>query len=301
MTITPVAAGGFAAAHLAAVLDQVCRATGLRPEGAVLLRGHTNAVYHLPGEHVVVKIARRGTPAESVRRTVALATWLGAQGFPTVGLHPVRQPVEADGHLATIWTHLPQPGHPVAAEQLAGPLKALHRLTDPPVPLPPVDTVAAVRRSLAAAATLTTQELDYLHRHLQQLEADLARTTYLLRPAVTQGDPQHRNALHTGDGRAVLCDWDTAGFGQPEWDLTTVEIHCRRFGYGRAHYEAFAEQYGMDITTWDGYPVLTALRELRMITTNAKRAALGSATLHEVRRRINQLTDGDSEQRWNIL
>ncbi|MFE4512629.1 phosphotransferase family protein [Kitasatospora sp. NPDC056783] len=301
MTTTPVTAGGFTAGHLAAVLDQVCRTAGLRPDGAVLLRGHTNAVYHLPGEHVVVKIARRGTPAASVRRTVALVTWLSAQGFPTVGLHPVRQPVEADGHLATIWTHLPQPGHPVAAEQLAGPLQALHRLTDPPVPLAPVDTVAAVRRSLAATGALTTQELNYLHQRLKQLETDLARTTYLLRPAVIQGDPQHRNALHTGDGRAVLCDWDTAGFGQPEWDLTTVEIHCRRFGYGRAHYEAFADQYGIDITAWDGYPVLAALRELRMITTNAKRAAPGSVTLQEVRRRINRLADGDIEQRWNIL
>ncbi|MFB8242439.1 phosphotransferase family protein [Kitasatospora purpeofusca] len=301
MTTTAVTAGGFTPADLASVLARVCRTAGLDPEGAVLLRGHTNAVYHLPGDHVVVKIARRGTPANSVHRTIALVTWLTAQGFPTVDLHPVHQPVQTDGHLATIWTHLPQPGHSVAAAQLAGPLKALHRLTDPPVDLPPVDTVAAVRRSLAAAASLTANERTYLARHLDRLGADLTDLTYLLPPSVIQGDPQHRNALHTDDGQAVLCDWDTAAFGQPEWDLTTVEIHCRRFGYGPDHYKAFAQRYGLDITTWDGYPVLAGLRELRMITTNAKRAAPGSATLQEVRRRINLLADGVSEARWNIL
>ncbi|UKZ02773.1 aminoglycoside phosphotransferase family protein (plasmid) [Streptomyces viridifaciens] len=301
MTITDVTAGGYSGVHLSALLDRACRSVGLSPEGAVLLRGHTNAVYHLPGESVVVKIARRGTPAESVRRTVALVAWLTAEGFPTVGLHPVRQPVEVDSHLATIWTHLPQPSHPVAAEQLAGPLKALHQLTAPPMALPPVDMVTAIRRSLAVASALTANELSYLQGRLDQLETDLAGVTYLLQPSVIQGDPQHRNALHTSDGQAVLCDWDTAAFGQPEWDLTTIEIHCRRFGYSPSHYAAFAHQYGLDITTWDGYPVLAGLRELRMITTNAKRAAPGSTTITEVRHRIAGILSNDPHQLWTIL
>ncbi|MFJ9777188.1 phosphotransferase family protein [Kitasatospora sp. NPDC101157] len=301
MTITDVTAGGYSGVHLADLLDRACRTAGLSPEGAILLRGHTNAVYHLPGESVVVKIARRGTPAESVRRTVALVEWLTAEGFPTVGLHPVCQPVEVDSHLATIWTHLPQPSHPVAAEQLAGPLKALHQLTDPPMALPPVDMVTAIRRSLAVASVLTANELSYLQRRLDQLETDLAGVTYLLQPSVIQGDPQHRNALHTSDGQAVLCDWDTAAFGQPEWDLATIEIHCRRFGYSPSHYSAFAHQYGLDITTWDGYPVLARLRELRMITTNAKRAAPGSTTITEVRHRIAGILSNDPHQLWTIL
>ncbi|MFD5115181.1 hypothetical protein ACFWNG_23155 [Streptomyces sp. NPDC058391] len=59
-----------------------------------------------------------------------------------------------------------------------------------------------------------------------------------MREGVIQGDPQHRNALHDGD-TAVLCDWDTAAVGRPEWDLVTIEVHCRRFGYGQPHYQAF--------------------------------------------------------------
>ncbi|MGW4890648.1 phosphotransferase family protein [Kitasatospora sp. NPDC004240] len=301
MSTTAVSAGGYTATHLASVFEQVCHTAGLDPDGAVLLRGHTNAVYHLPADRAVLKIARLGTPSAAVRRTTALVTWLTELDFPTVGLHPVPQPVELDGHLATIWTYLPQPQHPVAAEQLAAPLRALHQLTNPPVHLPAVDTVGAIRRSLAAAEVLTNKELDLLSRMTDGLADQLGDITYLLKPSVIQGDPQHRNALHTPDGRAVLCDWDTAAFGQPEWDLTTIEIHCRRFGHGQAHYEAFANQYGLDITDWPGYPVLAALRELRMITTNAKRALPGSTTLDEVRRRISQVARGDTKQLWSIL
>ncbi|MFI1169908.1 phosphotransferase family protein [Streptomyces melanogenes] len=88
---------------------------------------------------------------------------------------------------------------------------------------------------------------------------------------VLQGDPQHRNALHTGQGEAVLCDWDTVTRGQLEWVLATVEIQCRRFGHGQPHYQAFADTYGIDISRWSGYQTLAAIRELRMITTNARK------------------------------
>ncbi|WP_354637419.1 phosphotransferase [Kitasatospora camelliae] len=298
---TAVPAGGFTAADLITLLERACGTAGLNPDGAVLLRGHTHAVYRLAADPVVVKIARRGTSRESVHRTVHLVRWLIEQGFPTVGLHPVRQPVEVGGHYATFWAHLPQPDHPVAAEQLAAPLRSLHQFTEPPVQLPAVDTVTAIRRSLAVTVALTDEERAFLGLRLDRLEADLAEVTYLLPPAVVQGDPQHRNALHTRDGGAVLCDWDTAAFGQPELDLVTVEIHCRRFGYGHDHYAQFAARYGLDITTWDGYAPLAALRELRMITTNAKRAAHGTDTLLEIRHRIAGLHAGDHRQRWHIL
>ncbi|MEV6979080.1 phosphotransferase [Kitasatospora sp. NPDC093806] len=299
MTTTARDAGGFAATDLARLLDRACAAADLDPARARLLRGHTNAVFAV--DEVVVKIARSGTRLASVQRTVDLAGWLGAQGFPTVPLHPVRQPVDLDGHYATYWTYLPQPAHPVAAERLADPLRLLHRLTDPPSRLPAVDTVAAIRRSLTATTALAPAELHFLTNRLDELERELAGVVYVLAPSVIQGDPQHRNALHAGHGSAVLCDWDTAAFGQPELDLVTVEIHCRRFGYGEAHYQAFADRYGYDIRTWDGYPTLAALRELRMITTNAKRAAPGSPTLREVRRRVSGLASGHTQTRWNIL
>ncbi|MER6399275.1 aminoglycoside phosphotransferase family protein [Kitasatospora sp. NPDC001603] len=299
MTTIATDAGGFAATDLTRLLDRACMAAALDPANARLMRGHTNAVFVTDG--VVVKIARNGTQASTVQRTVDLVTWLTARGFPTVPLHPVQQPVDLDGHYATYWTYLPQPARPVSAEQLAKPLRTLHQLDDPPVPLPAADTAAAIRRSIASTTALTNDEIARLTDRLDHLQRELEDVSYELAPSVIQSDPQHRNALHTTRGNAVLCDWDTASFGPPELDLVTVEIHCRRFGYGQAHYEAFANSYGYDIRTWAGYPALAGLRELRMITTNAKRATPGSATIAEVRRRINGMHCDDPSQLWTIL
>ncbi|MDH6108349.1 aminoglycoside phosphotransferase (APT) family kinase protein [Kitasatospora sp. MAP12-15] len=296
----PALIGGFAEPEVNRILATACRRVGLDPEGAAVLRGHTNAVFRLRTAPVVAKIARSGTRSADVHRTVRLIEWLTSLDFPTVSLHPVEQPVLVDGHSVTFWTYLPQPEHPVTAEQIAGPLRTLHQLPHPPFEIRPLDTVGAIRRSIATITALPSEDLQYLSSHLDHLEKELADLHFALPPAVLQGDPQHRNALHDGD-HAVLCDWDTTAFGSPEMDLVTIEIHCRRFGYGPAHYAAFANAYGFDVTTWDGYTVLRDLRELRMITTNAKRAAAASATLAEVTRRIEGLQHGDHQMRWNIL
>jgi aminoglycoside phosphotransferase (APT) family kinase protein len=292
--------GGFTEHEMRHILKLACDAAGLDATGAVLLRGHTNAVVRLATAPVVVKIARRGTRVAEVHNTVRFVRWLMDQGFPTAPLYPVpQQPVIVDGHAATFWTYLPQPEDPVSAEQLAEPLYALHALPAPPFPVRPLDNIAAIRASLAAITSLTEDSCRFLIDWLDRLEADLAGVDYVLPKAVLQGDPQHRNALHDSGG-AVLCDWDTIAFGHPEWDLVTVEIHCRRFGHGTTHYRAFAKRYGFDVTAWDGYPVLRDLRELRMIATNAKKAH-ASTTLEEVNRRIEGLRDEDTMLRWHIL
>ncbi|MFD4394331.1 phosphotransferase family protein [Kitasatospora sp. NPDC058478] len=300
MSAPVVRIGGFAESEVVNVLNAACGQAGLDPADAVMLRGHTNAVYLLPAAGAVAKVARVGTPLNGVRRTVQLVQWLTARGFPTVELLSVEQPVIADGHAVTFWHYLPQPGHPVPAVHLAGPLRALHELPPPPFDVRPVDTVGAIRRSIAETTALPLDDLSFLKRRLAELDDARRQVRYVLAPGLLQGDPQHRNALHH-QGAAVLCDWDTACFGQPELDLVTVEIHCRRFGYGRSHYQEFADRYGFDVTAWQGYPVLSGLRELRMITTNAKRASLGSPTLAEVRRRIHGLRSGQNRLAWSIL
>ncbi|WP_370417301.1 phosphotransferase family protein [Streptomyces sp. QH1-20] len=301
MTAPATVHGGFETQEMNEVLRRACAAAGLDSTDAKILRGHTNAVVLLAHDPVVVKIARRGSSQASVQRTVRFVSWLMELGFPTVPLHPVpQQPTVIDGHPVTFWTYLPQPQHPVAAELIAPPLRALHQLPEPPEPLRELDNAAAIKASINATTSLPAATLDFLTRRLATLEARLADVAFALPRAVVQGDPQHRNALHH-EGRAVLCDWDTVAQGQPEWDLVTIEIHCRRFGYGQEHYDAFADSYGFDVTTWEGYPTLRDLRELRMITTNARKAAQAPGTLAEVERRITGLQREDADLRWKIL
>jgi hypothetical protein len=300
MTITP-APGGFDEFEMYQVLERACTKAGLDSRDARLLRGHTNAVLLLEKEQVVAKIARKGTDVESVARTVTFVRWLLDAGFPTVPLHPCDQPLIVDGHAVTLWTYLPQPDHPVAAGELAGPLKALHSLPSPPIALAEHDNIRAIRRSLAAITCLPAVALRFLEEEADRLEEALRDVRFSLAPGLIQGDPQHRNALHTTDGSAVLCDWDTVAQGQPEWDLVTVEVHCRRFGYGQAHYQAFADTYGWDVTRSIDYPVLRDIRELRMITTNARKVRHAPESLSEIQRRVEGLRKRDKQLTWNIL
>lgn len=301
MTEAAPAPGGYDESEMQQVLKRGCMAVGLDSSDARLLRGHTNAVILLEKEQVVVKIARKGTRVDDVARTAAFVRWLMDSGFPTVPLHPVDQPVVIDGHAITFWTYLPQPDKPVAAAQLAQPLHALHALSTPPVTLPDHDNFAAIRRSLAAITCLPREALLFLTELTEHLESEVRSVEFAMPEGIIQGDPQHRNALHIGDGKAVLCDWDTVAVGQPEWDLVTVEVHCRRFGHGQQHYAAFADAYGWDVTRWPGYRPLAAIRELRMITTNARKVHHAPGSLAEVERRVEGLRRQDTRLQWNIL
>ncbi|MFD1659456.1 phosphotransferase [Streptomyces caeni] len=295
------APGGYDEYEMYQVLERACTGVGLDSRGACLLRGHTNAVLLLETEQVVVKIARRGSRIDDVARTVAFVRWLMDVGFPTVPLHHVDQPVVVDGHAVTFWTYLPQPERPVAAERLAKPLYALHTLPSPGLAFPEHDNIRAIRRSLSAITCLPPDSVRFLSGEADRLEAELSGVGFALGKGLIQGDPQHRNALHTSDGDAVLCDWDTIACGQPEWDLVTVEVHCRRFGYGQGHYRAFADTYGWDVTRWPGYRTLASIRELRMITTNARKVHHAPASLAEVQKRVEGLRNQDDRLQWNIL
>ena len=300
MTAPAPTPGGYTTPEMHDALRRLCAAADLDPAGFTLMRGQTNAVVRLASAPVVVKIARRGTSHDRVRQTIDLVQWLTARNFPTVPLHPVEQPIAIDQYIGTFYTYLPQPQAPVPTVDLAHPLRELHAAGLPPTPLPGLDAVAAIRHSLSAATTLPTRDHRFLTQRINQLASDLAALRYDLRPAVLHGDPQHGNALH-GTSRALLCDWDSAVLGQPEWDLVTIEVHTRRFGHGRDSYDAFAEAYGYDITSWSGYRTLRDLRELRMISTNARKSANDPDKMSEVIRRINGLREQDAKLAWHIM
>ncbi len=298
---TPVH-GGFDSSEMHHVLDHACASVGLDSTNARLLRGHTNAVILLDTSPVVVKIARRGSRIGDVQRTVRFVRWLMDRGFPTVPLHAsgVDQPIVVNGHAVTFWSYLPQPERPVTAAQLADPLRELHTLPLPDFQLATHDNVRAIRKSIRSITSLPASTLRFLSDRADRLEADLDKVEFFLPEAVIQGDPQHRNALHNGNA-PVLCDWDTVAVGQPEWDLVTIEVHCRRFGYTDDHYRGFTDGYGCDVRQWPGYSTLRDLRELRMVTTNARKTAHAPGSLAEVERRVEGLRHDDTELLWRIL
>ncbi|WP_433598807.1 phosphotransferase family protein [Nocardia sp. CA-135953] len=270
--------------------------------GATLLRHHTNAVYALASSPVVVKISR---PDHNEHiDVVGLVRWLERESVPTVSLIDTDQPLQIAGCPVTFWRYLDQNGI-VSAADLAEPLAKLHsRPTKPPIQLPDQQirhTLVAIGNSIDTSPILSADDRTLLHARREELARQAPEIRYELSSGVIHGDAHHRNALwDQQSGRAVLCDWESAAIGPPEWDLVTIEVHCRRFDHPLDEYTQFCQRYGLDIREWSGYAWLRDLRELRMITTNARKSAPGSTAAAEVLRRVEALR-ADARITWHIL
>lgn len=280
------------------VLGAVCDAMQLDPTGATVLRHHTNAVYRLAPSPVVVKIARPETTHSQA--TVHLVRWLALHGVPSVTLmRGAQQPVRVAGCDVTLWDYLPQT-RPITAGDIARPLAALHS-TPSPLGARQLDPMPAINHSITQSRCLTDHEKTVLRNRAEQLAQAWDALALSAEPALLHGDPQHRNTLWDDTGnRAVLCDLESAIVGPVEWDLVTIEVHCRRFGHPPAEYDQFCRRYGRDVRDWPGYTVVRDIRELKMITSNARKSDPGTAAAHEVQSRIKLLDDGPSHH-WQIL
>ncbi|MFD7659952.1 phosphotransferase [Actinosynnema sp. NPDC059797] len=283
---------------------------------AQVLRHHTNAVY-LVGEvpdAVVVKIGRPGVDPQrdlrNARGLVSLIAWLTRHRVPITPLLPgIEQPVVVKGHVVTFWPHLPQ-RRPVSTEAIAAPLLGLHQAPQPPFPLPALDPITAITRSVAVSRILDEDHRTAVMTRLDGLKPFWAHLSESAPPRLIHTDPQHRNTLWHPAPRdeeaasdhastpAVLCDLDGMALGPVEWDLVTIEVHCRRFGH--TDYDAFARAYGRDIREEEGYEALRELRELRMIATNARKSPPGSPQAIEVIQRIHGVDDATTLP-WHII
>lgn len=281
------------------ILLRACREVGLKPQTATELRHQTNGVYHLEDEALVAKVARPEYGIEHTKRTVETVRWLAGMDFPTVPLADFDQPIVIDGSAVTFWSYLPQ-GHRVTTAGIAAPLRLLHSLGKPPAAVPPLGAIPAIWYSISSQTILTEDEREYLASQCTGLAAAAKGLNYEQPARLLHGDPHHANTLWSTD-HAVLSDWDSIVIGPVEWDLVTVDVHCRRFGYPPGEYEAFCASYGRNIRQWDGYPVLRDIRELRMIATNSRKSAAGSPAADEVKWRIAQQRNGINEATWSIL
>jgi hypothetical protein len=293
----------FTEKHTRRILNLACHSVGIDPGQPKLLRHTSNGVYLIERAGVVAKVARPEDNVSDIQRTVALTRWLASNDFPTVPLYEVDQPVVIEGNAVTFWRYLPQ-DQPISAVDIAEPLRELHLLPQPPanvVPaLPALAAISAIRSSLGRERILSAAEHDFLISRCAALETALSELRYENAPCVLHGDPQHGNALWNS-GHAVLSDWESVVIGPAEWDLVTIEIHCRRFQHPLETYLEFCRIYGRDVRRWDGYAVMRDIRELRMVATNARKSAPTSPGAAEVRRRITQLLEEDNEGSWSIL
>ena len=293
---------GLSAANAARALALACAAAELDATGARLVRLGENAIYEVPRERIVVRIARSEALAGRVRRELDVARWLGTQGFPAARVaERLTQPCQVDGRLVTFWEQiLPDPGGEATFEDLATILRELHRLPSPPFDLPAFDPFSVVPARLAEAGDISHTDLIFLTNLHERLREQYASLTFPTPFGLIHGDA-HRGNLLRVSGKPILLDFEVVAHGPREWDLTSTAMSVDRFGVSVSSYESFASTYGRDVTDWPGYRVLREIRELTMTTWLMQLVGEGSQYADEFRLRVESLREGDHARRWHAF
>lgn len=278
----------------------MCARLGVDSRGATLLRFTNNAVYALADRPLVVRIV--GTPALRYRapKVVRVARHLQRCDVPAVRLATaVDQPVRVGEQLATVWERIPDTGRRATPGELA---ELLHTLHDAGVPdtdaageWAPLDDVRA--RVTAGSGELSSADRGFLLDRCDELEAKAAALEFPLARTLIHGDAHVGNVIVGPDG-PVLCDFDSAGAGPPEWDLVPVAVGRERFGDPPSWQAELAERYGFDVTDWEGFEVLRGMRELKLATSVLPTADRDGGVRREVHRRITDLKAGNLHHRW---
>src|SRR6266498_2712718 len=93
----------FTASVAVHVLAHACEAVGLNGSAAIPLRLGENALFHLPAESVIVRIARTMEYWADAVNEVNVSRWLAEMNFPAAEVAELMQPIEVDGHPVTFW------------------------------------------------------------------------------------------------------------------------------------------------------------------------------------------------------
>lgn len=305
-------------------LEDVCQHAGIPTDSATLIKYTMNAVFRV--DDYVVRLARGDHARTLAQRTTVLAAELARRDIPTIRLAAdlAPTPVHAGDWVATIWHYVPAAHEDPWPVDLAVPLRALHAVDRFDTALPAWDTITKIRRRIANAASLqptVAAELDQwsdaelgvpagrllevLRDWCDDIHRQLPAIRWHLPAGLVHGDAHTGNLLlrrvphrPAADPSALLCDLDGLSEGPREWDLVPTAHGTTRFGRPRAAYDAFADDYGFDILSWSGWPLLVRLRELQLVTSVIDSFTGRPAVASELALRLRSLFADDPNVIW---
>jgi aminoglycoside phosphotransferase (APT) family kinase protein len=290
--------GRFSETTMRAVLGRLCATVGLQPDDARLIKMTNNAVFHLPREGVVVRIATTARLFHRVENVIAVARWLAGTDVPAVELDDrFDQPLRAAGTLATVWRYVHPAQPPPDARSLAEVIRRWHTFDGPPLWLPRWNPIADARLRLSDANGLDHADHAYLSARYDALEAELAGLDSVLPTGVIHGDAHTGNLIRASGGAVVIADFDNTCMGPREWDLVPVAYGAARFGR-RDWQQEFVEVYGHDVTRSPSWPVLRTVRELQMVASVVPILASDPGVASQFRHRLDTIRRGDHQARW---
>lgn len=278
------------------ILEAACTTADLDSKGATPIRLAENDLWRLPNA-IVGRIARPGQH-QAAAREVAVTRWLTTHQVPTVRPLPIRQPVHAEGRAVTFWEELPPHRHGNPNE-MAPLLQRLHALPIPDIDLGQLDPFVRIEQRLTAATLVRADDKDWLLHHFADLQSAWAELPDGLPRCVIHADAWTGNIAVTPT-TAYLMDFERTSLGPPEWDLTSTAITTDTFGTLAPHaYRDFCKAYGHDVTTWQGYPVLRAIRELRLVTFALQTAEDDPTAADQAQYRIDCIRGRNGPRPWD--
>ncbi|MGQ4368038.1 phosphotransferase enzyme family protein [Streptomyces violaceoruber] len=297
MTKSEHTAFDFAAAE--SILLQACRLVGLDPDEVEMLRLGDHAVFRIDDGRVVSRVGRHADRLPSVRREVAVARWLDAEGYPSARLvTEAEQPVVVDGHPVTFWEGLADGEQYASTHEMGELLRRLHGLEAPRFSLPDLRPFDKVEQRLERAV-IRAETRAYLAGLAEELAAQYEQLEFALPPGHLHGDFNVGNVLHDAEGDPKVIDLDGFATGPREWDLIQTAMYYDSFGWHtEAEYADFADGYCFDVRQWSGYTVLRSVRELLMVTWLAQNAGTNPRAAEEVEKRVETLRSGGSRRAW---
>ncbi len=299
MASTDSPAGVFSPQSSRTSLAEACRIVSVDGSDAVLIRLGENAIFHIPQEGLVIRIARGMDVFDDARKEVAVARWLQTTDVCAAELANYDQPIIADGRPVTFWRYINSSGQEATTSELGAVLRALHALTPPSaVGLPELDFFDRVDVRIDRATEIPDKDREFLRRRVEELRAAYADLVFPLPECAVHGDAHTANLIKTADGSAILIDFERFAFGHPEIDLAVTAVERDIGWYSDSDYAAFVEAYGFDVTEWSGYSVIRDISELKMATWLMQNAGHGDDVAAEVRVRLDSLRNGGAPRRW---
>jgi Ser/Thr protein kinase RdoA (MazF antagonist) len=291
-------------------MRRAATAAGLDATGAQLIHHYSNAIYLLPAQNAVARITYGHDAAEQVARSQAITGWLAQERqFPVTQPLDGTSPVTVGTAVVSFWTYYPQLENapPLTSAHLAVLLRLLHQSGMPPITLPTWVPLASLQATIAdpeLSAILTEDERAWILCQITEIRDKIASLDWPLGTGLIHGDAWAGNLLSapgTSPTGVVLGDWDWVSTGPREIDLIPTWHATVRYGKSPFWISDFAARYGYDLTRWEGYPVLIAMRDLVQLTGPIRRAGDSVPHRQVLRQRLDSLRCGDTTSVWTAL
>ncbi|WP_327110304.1 phosphotransferase [Nocardia sp. NBC_01730] len=285
-------------------LRAACKKFGVNDEGARLLHHRSNAVWLLPEQNLVARLA----PDTAYRReradtAIAVTRWLGDAEKP-IALTPLtgQQPVVTSDAIATFWPYRPSNDQPSPAD-LGALVQRLHAVTAPAFSVPHYQPLRRLFEALAldderAAPALAGPDRAWLRERADTVVSEFCRTRFPLGEGLIHVDVHSENAVQDR-GQWVLIDWDQCCIGPRELDLVNgLPDHFHQPAGDR---ELFAAAYGYDLLGWSGWTLLRDITELHSMASYIRLAPSKPAAAVELHRRFHSLKTGNTATIWHAI